>query len=208
MKFIVVLLARSWVMFFLLIASFLPAQVQAHEFWLVPHDSMTRTNKNVALEARVGPTWPGVQTSRQLNLVSDFQAVDALGSMEVLGRDGSRVIGHLRTRTPGATVVSLRTNNTPLELSGDEFNQYLKEEGLQHILDYRKKNGLLAEASHEQFSRCAKTIILVDGQSQGFDRVAGMPLELVPVTEPLSYKSGDPFTVRFAGLFSPLPRCI
>ncbi|MCS3458929.1 DUF4198 domain-containing protein [Aeromonas sp. BIGb0445] len=176
----------------------------AHEFWLVPHPHHPEQRENVSFELRIGPTWPGTQTPRLPNLVASFSSIDALGTQEIAGRDGSRVIGHLRPRTAGATLVALRTHEAAISLTGPEFNQYLAEEGLDKILEQRRVDGSLSAPGKERFSRCAKSILLVDGQSQGFDRVVGMPLELVPLTEPLHYQAGEPFSVKLLHRGQPL----
>lgn len=51
-----------------------------------------------------------------------------------------------------------------------EFNQYLNEEGLTEVIKTRERFGLSDAPGRENFSRCAKSIILVDGQSQGYDK--------------------------------------
>jgi uncharacterized GH25 family protein len=177
---------------------------QAHEFWLVPHDAVTRSAEQVVFELRIGPTWPGVQTVRLPNLVASFDAHDALGRQNVDGKDGARAVGHIRPRAPGATVVAMRTNPAYIELPWADFQQYLQEEGLAGVLKSRATNGLEQEPGRENFSRCAKTILLVDQQSMGFDRVVQLPLELVPRTDPLRYRAGDSYTVQLLSKGVPL----
>ncbi|QEM82158.1 DUF4198 domain-containing protein [Halomonas binhaiensis] len=179
--------------------------VQAHEFWLVPHDGVTTTSEKVAFELRIGPTWPGVQTPRQADLIRWFKAQDALGTRDIPGREGSLVIGHLNAREPGATVVAMRTRGVSIDLPASEFNQYLQEEGLTNILDLRRKFGLMEAPSRESFSRCAKSIVFVDGQSQGFDHKMDLPLELIPRSDPLNLHTGSPLKLQLLFNDEPLP---
>ncbi|MFZ6647718.1 DUF4198 domain-containing protein [Undibacterium sp. TJN25] len=167
-----------------------------HEFWLVPHGPQARPADQVVFELRIGPTWPGVQTSRLPNLFSSFVMRDEIGEQEVKGRDGALSVGHARVRVPGAAVFALRTNPAKLELPAAEFEQYLKEEGLTEVTEFRQKNGLKNTDSRELFSRCAKTIVFVDGSSKGFNRVMNLPLELVPVTDPLQIKTREIFSMQ------------
>jgi uncharacterized GH25 family protein len=168
----------------------------AHEFWLVPHDGVTNIDKKVVFELRIGPTWPGVQSPRLKNLVDWFIAKDAKGVRNVEGRDGALSVGHLQARAPGATVVAMRTNSTRINLPATEFNQYLEEEGLSNILALRKRYDLMQTRGREQYSRCAKTIVFVDGRSDGFDRVMDLPLEFVAHTDPLTLHTNDSFHVQ------------
>lgn len=183
----------------------LTPMAHAHEFWLVPHDGVTTKGEKVAFELRIGPTWPGVQTPRPSDLIRWFKAQDALGTRDIPGRDGSLVVGHMDAREPGATVVAMRTHNVSLDLPGSEFNQYLQEEGLTNILDLRRKFGLMDTPSREVFSRCAKSIIFVDGQSQGFDQQMDLPLELIPRNDPMKLHEGSPLKLQLLFNGQPLP---
>lgn len=182
----------------------LAPMASAHEFWLVPHDAQTGVKQRVVFELRVGPTWPGVKTPRVDNLVNWFTASDAQGEWKVAGRDRMLAVGNLTTRSPGATVVGMRTNSAHLELSADEFNKYLKEEGLIQVLKTRERFGLADAPGRENFSRCAKSIILVDGQSQGYDKQIGLPLELSLKTDPLALRTDQPFSIQLTFLGEPL----
>mgnify|MGYP001544432886 CR=1 FL=1 len=168
----------------------------AHEFWLVPHDAVTGVDQQVVFELRIGPTWPGVQSPRLKNLVDWFKAVDAQGMRTVDGRDGALSVGHLHTRAPGATVVAMRTHPTRISLSASEFNQYLEDEGLKNVLALRKRYDLMQTQGREQYSRCAKSIVLVDGRSEGFDKVMDLPLEFVAHTDPLKFQSREKFQLQ------------
>ncbi|WP_339509838.1 DUF4198 domain-containing protein [Pseudomonas sp. RL_15y_Pfl2_60] len=181
---------------------------KAHEFWLVPHDAQTGLEQKVVFELRVGPTWPGVQTPRIENLVNWFKAKDAQGEWNVAGRDHTFAVGNFTTRVPGATLVGMRTNSAHLELSATEFNQYLNEEGLNEVIKTRERFGLSDAPGRENFSRCAKSIVLVDGQSQGYDERIGLPLELIPQTDPLALDIGKPFVIQLLFLGEPLPNTL
>lgn len=178
------------------VALLLSPSAYAHEFWLVPHDGITHEGKRVVFELRIGPTWPGVQTPRIPDLVSWFQARDVEGTREVDGREGALAVGNITARAPGSLVVAMRTNSASTELPGDEFNQYLEEEGLNNVLALREKFGLMDAPGHEIFSRCAKSIILVDEQSQGYDQQMDLPLELVPRTDPLHASTQVPLDLQ------------
>lgn len=180
----------------LALSVFCAAAAQAHEFWLVPHDAQSQTGDQVLFELRVGSGLPGKATVRIPGLVADFTATDAKGTYPVSGHDNSQVIGHLRPRAAGATVTALQTNPAQITLSATEFEDYLREEGLDKILRQRQQNGDSTQPGSELYSRCAKTVVLVDGSSEGFDHAVGLPLELIPLTEPLSYKANTAYHLR------------
>ncbi|MGL4724303.1 MAG: DUF4198 domain-containing protein [Scandinavium sp.] len=169
---------------------------QAHEFWLIPHDAQSHTGAQVLFELRIGSGLPGKRSVRIPGLVADFTATDANGTYAVSGHDNSLVLGHLRSRTAGATLAALQTHQAQITLSATEFEAYLQEEGLEKILLQRREAGDSAQPASELYSRCAKSIVLVDGKSEGFDKTLGLPLELIPLTEPLHYQSGEAYRLR------------
>ncbi|MFK3659275.1 DUF4198 domain-containing protein [Scandinavium sp. NPDC088450] len=169
---------------------------QAHEFWMVPHDAQSHTGAQVLFELRIGSGLPGKQTPRIPGLVAEFSARDAQGQFSVSGHDNSLVIGHFKPRSAGATVVALQTNPAQITLSASEFETYLREEGLEKIIQQRQREGDSDQPGSELYSRFAKSIVLVDGHSEGFDRNVGLPLELIPQTEPLQYKPGQQYHLR------------
>jgi uncharacterized GH25 family protein len=188
----------------LALSVFSVSSVQAHEFWMIPHDAQSRTDAQVLFELRIGSGLPGKQSVRLPGLIGDFTATDSEGEYAVRGHDNSRIIGHIKPRVAGATRVALRTNDALITLSAAEFEAYLQEEGLEKVIRQRKENGDSALPGSELYSRCAKTIVLVDGNSQGFDKAVGMPLELIPLTEPLQYQPGKAYHLRLVRDGKPL----
>ncbi|HAV1788624.1 TPA: DUF4198 domain-containing protein [Enterobacter hormaechei subsp. xiangfangensis] len=176
----------------------------AHDFWILPHNSLSQQNNDVFFELRIGPGWPGKQTPRLAGLIATFDAWDNVGKMKVEGHDGALVIGHLKTRTPGTTIAALTTHGAKITLPADEFEEYLEDEGLHKISQQRHDNGESSQPGSELFFRCAKALIFVDNQSTGFDKVLGLERELVPLTEPLHYIPGTPFTVKLLSSSKPL----
>ncbi|MGR7483670.1 DUF4198 domain-containing protein [Klebsiella aerogenes] len=168
----------------------------AHDFWILPHDALAQQDGKVLFELRIGPGWPGKLSARLPGLIASFDAWDQLGKRKVEGHDGSLVIGHIKTRSPGATIAALTTNGAKITLPADEFEDYLREEGLNKVIHARKLNGESAQPGVELFFRCAKTLVFVDNKSNGYDKIIGLERELVPETDPLSYKPGTAFSVK------------
>ena len=180
------------------------APASAHDFWILPHNPQTAVDEEVIFELRIGPGWPGIRTARLPGLISTFDAWDAKGKQAVAGHDGALVIGHVKTRTPGITTVGLTTNGAQISLSASEFEKYLEEEGLIKIIEARHEAQESDSAGVEIFSRFAKTLILVDGQSEGYDRKLGFERELILQTDPVKYHPGQPLTLTLLAEGKPL----
>jgi hypothetical protein len=74
---------------------------------------------------------------------------------------------------------------------------YLVSDGLPHIYQLRRKEGILDKPGRERYSKSPKAIVRV-GTGGGGDpcRVLGLPLEIVPVRNPFALKVGDTLRVR------------
>mgnify|MGYP003583303857 CR=1 FL=1 len=181
-----------------------PRLAWAHAFWLVPFAPAVDPGARVALDLRIGPRWPGESTARLPGLVSNFRVTDAMGVRDIAGRTGGAPVGHFDARVPGAALAAMQTYPSSIVLQGEAFQGYLREEHLEEALRLRAELGLAGAAAREDFSRCAKTLVVVGGNSRGFDRVLGQALELVPLTDPLAHRPGRPFGVRLLAAGQPV----
>ena len=174
----------------------LPAAAWSHAFWMVPFGPFVEPGERVALDLRIGPRWPGESTPRLSGLVRTFRVIDAQGSRDVAGGSGGTPVGHFDARSPGAAMVAMETNSSSIKLDGGQFQAYLREEHLDMALKQRAALGLSDADAREDFSRAAKTLVIVGGDTRGFDRIVGQPIELVPLTDPATYRPGQPFGIR------------
>jgi Domain of unknown function (DUF4198) len=84
-----------------------------------------------------------------------------------------------------------------LSLPGAEFNAYLREEGLDRVLERRRAQGRTAEASRERYSKYVKAILQAgDTATSGWSTVLGYAAEIVPDANPYELHAGSSLTVR------------
>ena len=128
------------------------------------------------------------------------------GERPVLGRDGMDPAGLVRLDAPGIWFVGYRSRPSAVELAPEKFEQYLREEGLEHIIQERvaRKETLLPV--RERFSRSVKSLLRYGGDQavQGYDRALGMTLEFVLEADP-ARASGGRVPVRLLRDGRPLP---
>ena len=128
------------------------------------------------------------------------------GERPVLGRDGMDPAGLVRLDAPGIWFVGYRSRPSAVELTPEKFEQYLREEGLEHIIQERvaRKETLLPV--RERFSRSVKSLLRYGGDQavQGYDRALGMTLEFVLDADP-ARASGGRVPVRLLRDGRPLP---
>jgi uncharacterized GH25 family protein len=89
-------------------------------------------------------------------------------------------------------VVGASLSPRQIALSGEDFNSYLKEDGIPNVLDARTRNGELGRAVRERYQKHVKAILQVgDARTNTFRTVLGYPAEIVPMGNPYRSRIGD-----------------
>ena len=110
-------------------------------------------------------------------------------------RDSTRL--RFRTGEPGTYVVGLSVKPREIALTGDQFNGYLKEEGLDDVVAERTRLGTLGDSATERYAKHVKAVFQVgDRYSDDFGAVLGYAAEIVPVENPYTKKRGELLQVR------------
>ena len=148
---------------------------------------------------------------RDAQRIVRFAAISPTGETAIPGVDGTDPAGYLLLAAPGLVQLVYRSNHDSVVLDADKFQKYLGEEGLDKILALRAQRHESALPVKEIFSRCAKSLIEVGAAAgargataaagTGFDRVLGLPFELVPEKNPYALTPGKelPVTLLFDG---------
>ena len=181
----------------------------AHDFWIEPTTFRPPVGSTVGLALRVGQNFRGDPVPRDPQMIEKFVLVSKGGDQTVDGRPGRDPAGVARITDPGWMVVAYRSRPKPVELAADKFEQYLKEEGLEKIIETRAARGESEKPSKEIFSRCAKSLLDANGTDEsrrrdaagGYDRILGLRLELVAEKTP----KGGALPVRLLYEGKPLP---
>jgi uncharacterized GH25 family protein len=99
--------------------------------------------------------------------------------------------------TAGTYVIGASLSPRQIALSGADFNNYLKEDGIPDVLDARTRNGELGRAARERYQKHVKAILQVgDVRTEAFAVVLGYPAEIVPLVNPYRLRIGDTLAVR------------
>jgi uncharacterized GH25 family protein len=190
----------------------------AHDFWIVPSTFRPAVASPLALRLRVGENLRGDPVPRDPAQVDRFVLLGPMaGNAEsaevpILGVLGSDPAGFVHVSEAGLYTVVYRSHRTRIDLPPDKFDEALRREGLERIMEVRKSRGESLKPSTEVFSRCAKALILVGqpsnvsggGGSAPFDRPVGMTLELIPEKNPYTLKPGEELPVRLLYQGKPL----
>ncbi|MEO6363285.1 MAG: DUF4198 domain-containing protein [Caldimonas sp.] len=192
----------------LLAASVLLASAaHAHEFWLLPSSFSPAVGQRVGLQLRVGEGWPGEALPRDPARVVRFAWIDGAGERRVAGAAGAEPAGVARANLVGPAIAIYRSSDSLVTLDAELFERYLRLEGLEAVSEHRRARGESAAPGRELFSRSAKALVQVGGKeapTAGFDRIAGLTLELVPLDAPQTLVAGAPLRLQLLQLGQPL----
>ncbi len=179
----------------------LPAlRALAHDMWIEPTTFRPQPGQVVGAKLRVGQELLGDPIGRDPELIQQFVFEDAAGRKPLIGRDGADPAGFLRAAAPGLIVIGYRSNPSVAEQKPAKFNDYLKEEGLEHIAGARAAGD---GTVRELFARCAKSLLAAGGSTgNARDRALGFTLELVAEADP--YAAAE-LPVRLTFENKPLP---
>jgi len=132
---------------------------------------------------------------------------DAPERRAVPGRDGADPAGLVRLPSEGRYVLVYRSNPSTVEMEPADFEDYLREKGLEGVIAQRRELGESDEPGREAFSRCAKALVTTANAPAGArapcDTAVGLPLELVLLDDP-HFRTAASLRVRLDRAGEPL----
>jgi uncharacterized GH25 family protein len=181
--------------------------VGAHDLFLRPRDFFAKPGDSVAVRVLNG-TFTTSETAVVPERLQDLSIVGPNGrghpdrsAWTSTGKEsGWRVgVGAAGTYVLGASLLP-----KTIHLTGDQFNRYLREEGLPDILASRRASGSSGLAAHERYAKHVKALVRVEGGrasppvegDTAFRAVLGYPAELVPLTDPYRTPVGRSLEIR------------
>jgi uncharacterized GH25 family protein len=171
----------------------------AHDFWAEPGSHTPKAAEPLVIRLRVGDHFVGEEFPRSKRHCERFEVLDPAGTaLPVAGEDQKLPAGTVTLATPGLHWIVYRSRDSTTDVPPAIFVGYLESEGLtSHLAEWKALDPEGKHPVREAFSRCAKTLVNVTGDAKavGFDRVAGLKLEIVPEANPLALKPGDELSV-------------
>lgn len=185
-------------------AGLLAATAQAHDFWIEPSSFTPSPGQLLGVRFRVGERLAGEPVVRPAAGFHQFSIDRGLQRQAVGGRAGSDPAGLLRVAGSGLQVIVYHGQPIAIELPADKFTPYLKEEGLEAVIEHRRAAGRSDAPGRERYARSAKALLQVGDADDSTDRAQGLPLELVAERNPYRLRIGDELPVQLLHRQQPL----
>jgi hypothetical protein len=155
----------------------------AHEMWLMPTKFKLQPNDSMRVSMNVGMNFSGELWNYEPDKLITMRRISQ-GKMLVMDKAipmGKTPGIRLGAGDEGTSLIIFASKPKFIELTGKEFNQYLKDEGIEDILELRTKRKELNKSGRELYARCAKTILQTGVLTDDIGQTAtGMEYELIP----------------------------
>ena len=195
-------MSRITCAFTLCLAATLTTTVAAHDFWIAPSAFVSNAGERIDLRLRVGHLDHADDVVRDPARIERFSLLTPDGLIkDIVGVDAHAPAGVIRPTIPGLNIAIYDSTSVSHTMEAAKFEAYLKEEGLERIVAERAKRGESGASGVEIYSRCAKSLIWIDGDAPAApagtgDSAMGMRLELVAAKMPGELKPGDDMPVQ------------
>lgn len=161
------------------------ASLSAHECWLQPSTFTPAAGETSRLTLRIGLNFEGEVRPFRADRTAALLHFSAAGREDWTSRIDGRPELPLGFGQPGTHVVAYDSRASLITLPAREFDDYLREEGLESVRAERARLGEAAKPGRERYLRCNKTIVSVGGRRDATaTQRTGQPLEIVPASDP------------------------
>jgi uncharacterized GH25 family protein len=189
-------------------ACLLTGTANAHDFWIEPSTFRPAAGENVLMSLRIGEKLRGEPFPVVPVLVDRFVLKGEGAEIPVEAFRGVDPAGYVKVGEPGLHWLGYQSRPFPLALEASKFEESLRREGLERVVEERARKGQASMEGRERFYRCAKALLLTpssgkDARSEKgvVDARMGFTLELVPRKNPYLLKPGAdlPLSLSFRG---------
>ncbi len=180
--------------FFTILVLVITMIVQAHEFWLQPKKYRYALSEEIKIDFMVGESFTGEYWDLNRHKAEKLE-LHRLSGVKDLVKEVKITNGNnlaYKIDQEGTYLLTMQSNPAYIEMEAKAFNDYLKEDGLDYILEERKRSNQMEKPSREYYSRFAKLMVQVgDRKDDTFKKLVGLRYEIVPDQNPYTLKTGD-----------------
>jgi uncharacterized GH25 family protein len=160
------------------------AVLHAHDFWIEPSTFHPEPGSTVSVGLRVGQDFVGDAVPRVSSAIERFVIRQNGHEDPIDGLEGTDPSGWFQADGRATAVIAYRSRTSFVEMAPAKFEEYLRLQGLEHIINIRAKRGERMKPSREIFSRCAKALLTGKQSSIAATQPVGLRYEIVPNHDP------------------------
>ena len=156
----------------------------AHDYWFEPDRLTAAPGATVTVRLLVGEKLQaederGFQRAR----IERLELASAKGRREVSGEfiEDAKPFGTVRLESPGWQVLAMERTASSITLEAGKFEEYLKEEGLEHVIAERARLGESRKPGRERYRRYLKACLWAGDPAGGPMPDLTLRLDLTPL---------------------------
>jgi len=169
-----------------------------HDSWLVADRNTAAAGETVRVALVTSETFPISDSAAAPERVAEWVALagGARRAAGTFGVEGLELATRFRLERSGVHVIGLALHARFIEIEAEDFASYLRGEGAESLLTARPD--LQGRPGREHYTKFAKTFVEVAGDSAGtgYGIPVGHALEIIPLSNPCRWSSGDQVGVR------------
>lgn len=186
-----------------------PGLALADELWLQPQPFSPAAGAAVEIGLREGENLHGEARGFKADATAALQLYSKLAVRDLrqqLAPETEVAVLRLTPAYGGTHMVVYDSQPALAERQPGEFDAWLSEHDLEPVIAQRELAQAGAEPARERMRQHAKTLLKVDGKSDGtYALLTGQRLEIVPTADPLARRAGDTLTFNVLFDSKPLP---
>jgi len=180
---------------------------QAHEFWLQSQKFFFQVGEKATIGFKVGEGFVGEPWDLTKNKVERLQLLhlEQVSDLKASVTPSDKSNFELPLPVEGTHLLVMQSNNAFIEMDAEKFNTYLDEDGLTEIRFARERASAMDKPVKELYSRHTKLLLQVgEKRDDTYRKVAGLPVEIVPLKNPYAVKKGEAIKFRILWQGKPL----
>lgn len=156
-------------------------------------------NADIVIRGQTSSAFPASESAVAVDRVIDAKVIGASDEEIIAARstEGLSLVLRHRPRSTGQKVIGVSLGWRSVSETAESFRQYLILEGAEDALKRYEKAGTLPTVPIvRRYAKYAKTVVEFGDGPRAFARVAGQPLEFVPLADPSALRAGSTLGVR------------
>ncbi len=177
----------------------LASSLFAHDLYIFPNTFHVTPGSKLQVGLHNGDLFPQSEASpvlarvRNAKLLSSTTAT-GISDLQIVDK---RAVGTVDVPpTQGTMILSVETVPNFISLDPKKFVDYLTEEGLRHVIDWRAQHSESNKPSRERYSKFAKALIVSGTADDFYKHSLGFPIEIIPEANPATIRPGAGLPVR------------
>lgn len=177
--------------FFVLSLSFL---AESHEMWIQTRKFRFAVAEEAPILFLVGENFEGEDWGIKKEKVEKLELhhLTKTTDLRALVKPESKEKLKVKFTEEGTHLIAMQSTFASIELDAEKFNAYLEEDGLDDVIELRKKNNATGKSAKERYARYGKLLVQTGSKTDDtFKKKIGHRLEIIPLANPYQLKNGD-----------------